>query len=199
MNKTEEKKYSRKFLYFFHQKLQFTYVRTKGEVFSPPRRPSSTLKMRFINFLLCLWVILALLDPDPDCESGSGYGSRDPIESGSGSTALVGGYGTQSIWLINLVFQSRVCRLNAKVRSLRLRDTEHSFIVYRIFFEKKVNGVINDKKIELRLSCVRSIFSYIFVNLLLLTTFCLIILRDGSRGSCGIGYNDFNNLVTPTR
>ncbi len=26
---------------------------------------------------------LALLDPDPDCESGSGYGSRDPIESGS--------------------------------------------------------------------------------------------------------------------
>jgi hypothetical protein len=35
-----------------------------------------------------LWVIFALLDPDPDCESGSGYGSRDPIESGSGSTAL---------------------------------------------------------------------------------------------------------------
>jgi hypothetical protein len=26
---------------------------------------------------------LALLDPDPDCESGSGYGSRDLIESGS--------------------------------------------------------------------------------------------------------------------
>jgi hypothetical protein len=26
---------------------------------------------------------LALLDPDPDCESGSGDGSRDPIDSGS--------------------------------------------------------------------------------------------------------------------
>ncbi len=32
---------------------------------------------------------LALLDPDPDCESGSGYGSRDPIESGS--TTLIYG------------------------------------------------------------------------------------------------------------
>jgi hypothetical protein len=41
-------------------------------------------KMKFINFFLCLWVIFALLGPDPDCESGSGYGSRDPIESGSG-------------------------------------------------------------------------------------------------------------------
>jgi hypothetical protein len=35
-------------------------------------------KMRFINLFLCLWVIFALLDPDPDCESGFGYGSRDP-------------------------------------------------------------------------------------------------------------------------
>ncbi len=34
-------------------------------------------KMKFINFFLCLWVIFALLDR-------SGYGSRDPIESGSG-------------------------------------------------------------------------------------------------------------------
>jgi hypothetical protein len=32
---------------------------------------------------------LALLDPDPDCESGSGYGSREPIESGS--TTLIYG------------------------------------------------------------------------------------------------------------
>jgi hypothetical protein len=40
-------------------------------------------KMKIINFFLCLWVIFALLDPvlDPDCKSG--YGSRDPIESGS--------------------------------------------------------------------------------------------------------------------
>ncbi len=33
-------------------------------------------KMKFINFFLCLWVTVALLDPDPDCESG--HGSRDP-------------------------------------------------------------------------------------------------------------------------
>ncbi len=31
-----------------------------------------------------MWIIFALLDPDPDCESGS----RDPIESGSGSSAV---------------------------------------------------------------------------------------------------------------
>jgi hypothetical protein len=36
-----------------------------------------------MNFAL----IFALLDPDLDCESGSGYGSRGPIESGS--TALL--------------------------------------------------------------------------------------------------------------
>jgi hypothetical protein len=34
-------------------------------------------KKKFINFFLCFWVIIALLDldPDPDCESGS----EDPI------------------------------------------------------------------------------------------------------------------------
>ncbi len=37
--------------------------------------------MKFINFFLFLVVIFALQDPDPDCESGSGY--SDPIESGS--------------------------------------------------------------------------------------------------------------------
>ncbi len=37
--------------------------------------------MKFINFFLVLWVIFALLDPYPDCESG--YGSRNTIESGS--------------------------------------------------------------------------------------------------------------------
>ncbi len=40
-------------------------------------------KLKFINFFLFLWVIFALQDPNPDCESGPGYGSRDPIESGS--------------------------------------------------------------------------------------------------------------------
>jgi hypothetical protein len=30
-----------------------------------------------------LWVIFALLNPDPDSEIGSGYGSTDLLESGS--------------------------------------------------------------------------------------------------------------------
>jgi hypothetical protein len=28
-------------------------------------------KMKFINFILCLWVIFALLDPDPDTDPGT--------------------------------------------------------------------------------------------------------------------------------
>jgi hypothetical protein len=63
----------------------------------PPQRTSKLLdkpsdlkrehpalqKMKFINCFLFLWAVFALLDPDPDCESRSGYGSRDPIEFGS--------------------------------------------------------------------------------------------------------------------
>ncbi len=39
-------------------------------------------KMKFINCFLFFWAIYALLNPDPDpnCESGSGYGSRGPTE-----------------------------------------------------------------------------------------------------------------------
>jgi hypothetical protein len=37
--------------------------------------------MKFLNFFLLLWVIFALLDPDPDSEYG--FGSTDLIESGS--------------------------------------------------------------------------------------------------------------------
>jgi hypothetical protein len=36
--------------------------------------------MKFQNFFLLLWVIFALLDPDPDSECGSG--STDLLESG---------------------------------------------------------------------------------------------------------------------
>jgi hypothetical protein len=45
------------------------------------REHAALQEMKIINFFLCLWVIFALLDPDR--ESGSGYRSRDPIESGS--------------------------------------------------------------------------------------------------------------------
>ena len=44
----------------------------------------------FTNFFLLLWVIFALLDPDPDSEYGSGSTGPDwiRIQSGSGSETL---------------------------------------------------------------------------------------------------------------
>ncbi len=42
--------------------------------------------MKFLKFFLLLWVIFALLDPDPDSESGS----TDLIQSGS-ETLVFGG------------------------------------------------------------------------------------------------------------
>jgi hypothetical protein len=50
------------------------------EAFSPQRvkREHPALQsMKFLDFFLLLWVLLALLDPDPDFESG--YGSTDLI------------------------------------------------------------------------------------------------------------------------
>ncbi len=55
------------------------------------------------TFFLFLWVIFSLLDPDPDCESGSW--SWDPIESGYGSTTLLHGI---QIWQdTKLIFASK--------------------------------------------------------------------------------------------
>jgi hypothetical protein len=54
-----------------------------GEAFSPQKRTSSTSKHENSVLFLFLWVIFALLDPDPAtqtnadlCGSGSGYGSE---------------------------------------------------------------------------------------------------------------------------
>jgi hypothetical protein len=54
-----------------------------GEAFSPQKRTSSTSKHENSVLFLFLWVIFALLDPDPatqtnadPCGSGSGYGSE---------------------------------------------------------------------------------------------------------------------------
>jgi hypothetical protein len=47
--------------------------------------------MKYHNFFLLLWVILALLVPDPDSEYKSGFGYTDPIESASAT--LVGDIG----------------------------------------------------------------------------------------------------------
>ncbi len=57
-------------------------IQVTGEVFIPQKRTSSTSKVEFSSLL---WVILALLDPDP-------YPNPDPAiqnECGSGSTTLV--------------------------------------------------------------------------------------------------------------
>jgi hypothetical protein len=43
----------------------------------------SASKDEIYQLFFIFWPIFALLDPDLDCESGSGYGSRVPIESGS--------------------------------------------------------------------------------------------------------------------
>jgi hypothetical protein len=78
---TAEKKIN----FFFDQKLQLTYpqafikyVQVTEEACSSQKRPSNTSKH---EFFLLLWVIFALLDPDPDSEYGSG--STGPIEYGS--------------------------------------------------------------------------------------------------------------------
>jgi hypothetical protein len=71
---------------FFDQKLQFTYLSLGLHKGSPSYRkslqpsPQENIQcFRTWNFLtfLFLWVIFALLDPDPDSKSGS----IDPIES----------------------------------------------------------------------------------------------------------------------
>ncbi len=61
------------------QKLQFTYpevsrkdVQATEEAFSHPKRTSSTSKHAISKSFLLLWDIFALLDPDPESESGSG-------------------------------------------------------------------------------------------------------------------------------
>jgi hypothetical protein len=55
-----------------------------GEKPSALKREHPALqKMKLIICFIFFWAIFVKLDPDPDCESGPGYGSTDPIESGS--------------------------------------------------------------------------------------------------------------------
>jgi hypothetical protein len=46
-------------------------VQATGEAFSPQKRTSSNSKNKISNFFLCLWVIFALVDPDPDTDPGT--------------------------------------------------------------------------------------------------------------------------------
>jgi hypothetical protein len=89
--KVKKKNTAEIFLYLFSIKNCNLLMSKQQE--KPPalkREHPGLQKMKFFNFFLCLWVIFALLDPDSDWESG--YGSRDPIESGSESTACTGIY-----------------------------------------------------------------------------------------------------------
>jgi hypothetical protein len=62
------------------QKERLSY--STGEAFSPSKRTLRSSKNEIYKlFSLFLWVVFALLDPDPDCESG--FTSRGPTESGS--------------------------------------------------------------------------------------------------------------------
>ncbi len=74
--KIEEKIHLKIFFIFNDQKLQFTYV----QAFSPQKRTYSTSK-NAIFFIFSMFV-------GHFCPPGSGYGSRDPIESGSTTLEL---------------------------------------------------------------------------------------------------------------
>ncbi len=66
------------------QKLQFTYpeasiknVQVTEEAFSSQNRPYNTTKSELLKKILLLWVIFALLDPDPQPPAqGHVQGSR---------------------------------------------------------------------------------------------------------------------------
>ncbi len=59
--------------------MQFTYLISIKDVQARGELPALQ-NMKFFNFFLFFWVIFAVLDPDPDLDSGSG--STDLIEIG---------------------------------------------------------------------------------------------------------------------
>jgi hypothetical protein len=76
MTKHWKKFTAEKNLYFLNLKMQFTYPKASikdaqatGEDFIPQKRTYSTSKLEFSSLLS---VILALLDPDPYSQCGSG-------------------------------------------------------------------------------------------------------------------------------
>jgi hypothetical protein len=85
MTKKWKKTYSWVTFYiFFYQKLQFTYFKasikdaqTTREAFRSQNRTSSTSKHENSLLFLCLWVIYALLDTDPD-QATQFNGDPDP-------------------------------------------------------------------------------------------------------------------------
>ncbi len=94
-------------------------------------------KMKFIIFYLCLSVIFAL--PDPDCESGSGYGSRDPIESGS-SAMLVSTVGTIVTRRTIFYHASKICLKVSRYsyNGSNLKRTSPSVITVLLLYKSTV-------------------------------------------------------------
>jgi hypothetical protein len=93
-----EKLYSLKFnFYFLDQKLQFTYPQASIKNAQAQEKPSALKRehlvlknMKILDFFLFLWVIFALLDPDPATQINA-----DPC--GSGSETLILGTGTYTV------------------------------------------------------------------------------------------------------
>jgi hypothetical protein len=79
MSKNWKKFTAKKINFWGDQKLQFTSPKASRK--DVQATESRTSNMKFLNFFLFLWVIFALLDTDPDSESG--YVSTDLIDSGS--------------------------------------------------------------------------------------------------------------------
>jgi hypothetical protein len=88
-----KKNYSWKFnFYFLDQKLPFTYplasirdFQATGEAFSPQKTTFSTSKHENSVLFSFLWVLFALLDPDPQFECGSRSSNSNACGSGYGS------------------------------------------------------------------------------------------------------------------
>ncbi len=85
------------FCIFFWSKFEIHLCLSYRRSNQPSKKNIQRFQKWILWTFLCLWVIFALLEPDPNCDSGTGYGSRDPIESG-----FVSVYGSVS-WNATLV------------------------------------------------------------------------------------------------
>jgi hypothetical protein len=79
----------------------------------------------------------ALLVPDPDCESGPGYGSRDPIESGS--TRL---HETHFFLKSNIRKFGQFCKGFYDPQNSEIRNLDFIYEVHRII-QKSLMGTYN--------------------------------------------------------
>jgi hypothetical protein len=79
------------------------HVQVTKEPFIKREHPAIQ-NMKFLNFVLLLWVIFALLDPDPDSE----YGSRSADNPGSMFGRFLPGSYLGSIFIFLLNFLAKI-------------------------------------------------------------------------------------------